>query len=444
MGLLGRLKEALSPPKLVTTRVNVREKPLYEQFSRIGAGLTPADVSRILYTADSGQPARLIDLFNESRQKDGHLQGICYTRDIAVSLCECDFIGREDQKLRDKKAIELCSRVRDEFENWPLLIEHLTSSYVTGHATAVVEWHRTRDGYVLPVRCKPIHGREFIFSHDSGALRYQQSPGDTVGLDLLGQNPGRIVQIQRRINGDVHVREGLIRVLVWAALFRNWSLKDWIALGEFGWKPWRMGSYKKGASQKDIDELVSALEELGQSGVAVIPETTELKIEWPKGMSPGTGGSSTHRELLDTMGREMSKAVLGQTTSSEPGPNGSRASDQIRDKIRTDIREQDAISVSAVLRSQLFAPACAVNLSEGAVVPVPWFATDESVDQLAFATAIEKLSTSGVRLASSWVRDEIGAPEPREDEEVIGVLPAPEPDDGDEEDPKKDDKPEAA
>lgn len=444
MGLIGRLKEALSPPKLVTTRVNVREKPLYEQFSRIGAGLTPADVSRILYSADSGQPARLIDLFNESRQKDGHLQGICYTRDIAVSLCECDFIGREDQKLRDRKAIELCSRIRDEFENWPLLIEHLTSSYVTGHATSVVEWHRTRDGYVLPYRCKPIHAREFIFNHESGALRYQQSPSDNVGADLLADNPGRIVQIQRRINGDVQVREGLIRVLVWAALFRNWSLKDWIALGEFGWKPWRLASYKKGASQKDIDELVSALELLGQNGVAVIPETTAIQVEWPKGMSPGTGGSSTHRELLDTMGREMSKAVLGQTTSAEPGPNGSRASDQIRDKIRTDIREQDAISVSAVLRSQLFAPACAVNLSEGAVVPVPWFATDESVDQLQFATAIEKLAHSGVRLASSWVRDEIGAPEPREDEEVIGVLPEPEPANGNSQDPKKDDKSEAA
>lgn len=439
MGLFGRLKEALSPPKLVTTRVNVREKPLYEQFSRIGAGLTPADVSRILYSADSGQPARLIDLFNESRQKDGHLQGICYTREIAVSLCEVDFIGREDQKLRDRKAIELCSRIRDEFENWPLLVEHLTSSFLTGHATAVIEWHKTRDGYLLPFRCKPVHARDFIFSHDSGALRYQQSPGDVTGVDLLAQNPGRIVQIQRRINGDVQVREGLIRVLVWAALFRNWSLKDWIALGEFGWKPWRLASYKKGASQKDIDELVTALELLGQSGVAVIPETTGIQVEWPKGMSPGTGGSSTHRELLDTMGREMSKAVLGQTTSSEPGPNGSRASDQIRDKIRTDIREQDAISVSAVLRAHLFAPACAVNLSEGAVVPVPWFATDESVDQLQFASAIEKLSGAGVRLASSWVRDEIGAPEPREDEEVIGVLPDPEPANGDPKDSQEDD-----
>lgn len=420
MSLLGRLKEAFSPAKLVTHRVNVREKPLHEQFTRIGGGITPADVSRILQTADAGQPARLIDLFNEGRQKDGHLQGICYTRDVAVALCECDFIGREDQKLRDKKAIELCNRIRDEFDNWPLLIEHLTGAYVTGHATSVVEWRKTRDGLVLPWRCKPVHARDFIFSSKDGKLRYSKTPGDTAGTDLLADNPGRVVQLQRRINGDVQVREGLIRVLIWAALFRNWSLKDWIALGEVGWKPWRIAKYQKTASQEDIESLLSSLEVLGSTGVAVIPETTELLVEWPKGMAPGTGGSSTHRELLDTLGREMSKAVLGQTTTTEPGPNGDRASTQTRDKVRTDIREMDAISVAAALRSHIFSPACAVNLSEGAVVPVPWFQTDEATDQLQFASAIEKLANARVRIPANWIRDELGAPEPKDGEEVIG------------------------
>jgi phage gp29-like protein len=426
MSFLARLKDAFSPPKVTTTRVNLREKPLHEQFNRIGGGLSPADVSRILQRADQGQPATLIDLYNESRQKDGHLQGICYTRDIAVSLCGLDFVELDDDvaKRKDKKAIKLCRRTRDEFKSFGKLVEHLTGAYVSGHATAAIRWEKTKDGWLLPKEAELLSSRDFIFSQKTGQLRYQRNPYDLEGVDLLAENPGRIVQVQRRITGDVQVREGLIRCLVWAALFRNWSLKDWIALGEIGWKPWRLATYKKGASQKDIDELCDMLERLGATGVAAIPETTELKVEWPKGMAPGTGGSSTHRELLDTMGREMSKAVLGQTTSAEPGPNGSRASDQVRDKVRSDIREQDAVATAAGLLEQLFSLVVSVNLGDDVAAPVPWFQTDESVDQLAFAQAVKNLADAKVRIPQKWIRDELGAPEPKEGEECIGEAEA--------------------
>lgn len=432
MSFFSRLKNAFAP-KVLTTRVKLREKPLYDQFSRIGGGLTPAQVSAILSVADLGQPALLLDLYNESRQKDGHLQGICYTRDIAVSLCGLDFIepepdkGRDEPKRVDKKAIALCRRIRDEFEDFNKLVSHLTGAYVPGHATAASKWEKSKDGLLLPRTAQLLPARDFIFDQARGELKYARFNGDIVGVDLAAENPGRIIQVQRRITGDVQVREGLVRCLVWAALLRNWSLKDWIALGEIGWKPWRLATYKKSASQKDIDELVDMLERLGASGVSAIPDTTEIQVEWPKGMAPGTGGSSTHRELLDTMGREMSKAVLGQTTSAEPGPNGSRASDQVRDKVRTDIREEDAIATAAALYKNLFSIAVAVNLGPDVACPIPWFQTDESIDQLAFAQAVQALASSQVRLPSKWVRDEIGAPEPKEGEEIIGDAPVPDP-----------------
>lgn len=428
MGFLSSLKSVLSPPKLTATRIpQIREKPLWEQYCRIGGGLTPADVSAILMTADMGQPSRLFDLFNESRQKDGHLQGICYMRDIAVSRCDFRVIAPEAPKRGDTTASRLCTRIVEEFENWPLLVQHLTSSYIAGHATAEIQWAKTSDGYLLPRRCVPLFPREFIFD-SFGRLRYARSMTDTVGVDLLADNPGRIVQVQRRINGDVPVREGLIRVLIWAALFRNWSLKDWIALGEVGWKPWRKGSYKKGASQKDIDELVDALERLGTTGVGAFPDTTAVEVEWPKGLAPGTGGSGTHQGFFDTMGRELSKAVVGNTTTMEASPNGDRASTQQRDKVRTDIKADDAVNVMAAIRTHVFAPACVVNIGEPARVPVPWFETEEGVDQLTFAQAVNFLATANVRLPATWVRGEFGSPEPKEGDELTGSDPTPPPD----------------
>lgn len=428
MGLVSWFKAAFTPARVTTKTPLVREKPLYEQFQRIGGGIGPLEVSGIIQEADAGQPARLVDLGNETREKDGHIQSVSGTRDRAVALCDLAFVeAPHNARLKDKKAEELCYRIVDEFDNFPTLVEHLTSAWYPGHATAELEWHKTKDGFLLPFRAKPIQQRDFIFSQANGALRYARYSGDQIGVDLLADNPGRIIQVQRRLVGDVQVREGLIRILVWGGLFRNWDLRDWIALGEIGWKPWRIGEYAKGATQKDIDEAVAVLERIGATGVGMVPETTKLKVEWPKGMAPGTGGSSTHRELFETVGREISKAVLGQTTSVEPGPNGDRASAQMRDTIRLDIRESDAIAVAAALRAHLFAPAVALNLAEGARVPVPWFQTDEAIDQVEFATAVEKLHGAGVRIPAKWVRDQVGMPEPLEGEEILEPAALPDP-----------------
>lgn len=426
-------KQIFSPPKLVTTARPVRSLPLHEQFQRIGGGIGPKEVSAIIAARDMGQPARFYDLFNETRQKDGHLQSVCGTREGAVGLCDLAFVSTDDGLLRDRKAIELCERVVKEFENWPTLIEHLAGSFIFGHATAELKWRKTKDSLLLPYRCEPIQPREFIFSQQDGTLRYARFQGDTVGVDVLADNPGRIIQIQRRIVGDVPVREGMAGLLVWGGVFRNWDLRDWIALGEIGWKPWRIGEYEQGTSQDDIDALVAVLENIGASGIGVVPKNTALKVEWPK--NANTSNTGTHRELFETLGREMSKAVLGQTTSVESGPNGDRASTQARDNIRLDIRERDAVAIAAVLRAHLFTPVVRINRGDAAQIPLPWFQTDEATDQVKFATMVEKMAGK-VRIPAKWVRDELGIPEPKEGEElVVSAAPvkSPENDDGDEE-----------
>lgn len=431
-----------------------QDKPLWQQFQRIGGGLTPADISNILREADSGQPARLVDLANESRQKDGHLQGVLSTRERAVALVDLDFVEPDKPKRAERKAVDLCKRIRDDFRNWPLLIQHLTGSFNPGHATVELRWEKTSDGLLIPVECKPIHARDFIFSRADGSLRYRRTPNDTEGVDILAENPGRIVQLQRRIVGDVPAREGLARCLVWAALFRNWDLRDWIALGEIGWKPWRIAKYKEGMSNENIDRLLTTLERLGTQGVGVVSKDTDLLVEWPKGAATSGNGGGVHRELFDTIGREISKAVLGQTTSTEASPNGDRASTETRDLIRTDIREEDCRAVAAALRYHMFMPAVAVNIagSTGMRVAAGVFQTEEAADRRDFAQAVKLLRDAGLKIPAKWVRDELGMPEPQDDDELLDApatsTPTPErPDNGsaqDEDDEGQGDEAEAA
>ena len=430
MGLLARIRAAFSPAKLTSTESIAGRRPLWDQYQRIGGGLTPLEVTDIIRAADHGQPTKLIDLANESRNKDGHLQSVLGTREQAVALTDVRFVEPDSATAKERKAVDLCKRIYEEFENWETLVEHLTSSFFQGHATAEITWKKRSDGAILPTVATPILPRYFIFEQSTGALHYAVNVGDITGVDLLEENPGRIVQLQRRIIGGAPSQEGMIRLLVWAALLRNWGLRDWLELGEIGWKPWRIGKYPPGTHESDIIKLREMLELIGSRGVGVVGKDIDVNVEWPKGQTQ----NSSHQQLFDALGREMSKAVLGQTTTIEASPNGDRAATQTRDLVRLDIRERDARAVASALRAHMFAPAVALNLGSNVRVPVPWFQTDEATDMVAFSTAVKNLAEAKVRISAKWVRDEIGAPEPEDDEEVIGGPAEPEPDDAPEDD----------
>ncbi len=426
MNLFAWLRALVSPsPKQLTSGAPITSaKPIWEQYQRIGGGLTPFDVSMIIRDADAGEPARLVDLANESRQRDGHMQALLYTRETAASLVPLEFAPPPDAKKRELKAMELCQRTVAGFRNWSTMVEHLNGAF-HGHGTVeLLPWEKTEDGYLVPRECKPLHARDFFFTQDTGELRYRRSMGDMVGVDLLAENPGRIVQVKRRITGDVQTREGLVRTLVWSALLRNWDIRDWIGLGETGWKPRMWALYAATATEEDKTNLLRRLEAIAERGVGVFAEGTDVHLEWPK----GTGPTSVHKELFDAIGREMSKAVLGQTTSIEVGPNGARADTQTRDVIRTDIQETDCNTIAGHLLWQFFEPIVAINFGPNVRVSCPYFATDEGEEKLSFAQAIEKLKSAGLRMPASWVREEFGMPDPEDGDELVGEsAPAPDP-----------------
>lgn len=437
MGFWNWLTRAPQPSKAnLTNGPNAvsGSRALWEQYGRIGGSVSPTQVTNILRDADGGRPARLLDLGFEARQKDGHLQSVLGTRDRAVALSDLQFIEPDDASAKEKKALDTCQRCVDEFENFEDLVETLTSAYWSGFSTVEAQWRMSR-GALLPFRAAQINPRFHLFNWD-GELRYSRGPGDAEGVDILAENPGRILQIQRRITGDIPAREGLLRVLTWAALFRNWDLRDWIALGEIGWKPWRLATYPAGTHQDDVDKLLNMLENIGASGVGAYEEGQSVEVTWPKGQSTN---KSTHGELFSVLGQEISKAVLGQTTSVEAGPNGDRGGVQARDQLRQDIHESDARAVAACLYFQLFRYVVELN-HPGARTPALVFQTEDGVDGLNYSQMVKNLNEAGVRIAQQEIRDELGFREPEDDEEVIGVT-APVPDglDGDSDESNPDD-----
>jgi phage gp29-like protein len=412
----------------------IGDQPLYLQLQRIGGNLTPLQVSQIIREADTGQTQRLVDLANDARQKDCHLHSVLGTRELAIQSLPFQTIPFKDPKrkvakLRDRKIADwvqetLIGAAGDDrnpslkLADFRGLIAHLTGAAYYGHATA--ETVMAKAGrYMVPVGFHLISQRRFRFASDDGTLEWFDA-GMTNGIDIMADHPGKFVQYLPRIMGDVGCREGLVRPLMWAALFRNWAIRDWLQLAELSWKPWRTGKYKKEAHEEDIEILISALENMSSSGVAAFPETVDVNVEWPKGSSTG-GGQSTHSELASFMASEMSKAVLGQTLTTEAGNKGARSLGEVHDKVRGDIRDADATNIASVIRRHLIAPLVRMNF--GAEVPIPGFEfiTQDAVDAGAMSVAVLNLRKAGLPIPCAWAYDTFGIPAPDENEEVLGT-----------------------
>ncbi len=388
--------------------------------TRIGGNITPGTVNQILSEADVGRPLRLVDLTHECRQRDSHLQAILQVRELSMQALLWDVVPPDGALKRDKKVATFCKEAISAMSGFPELVAHLTGeSTLFGHATAETIWVK-QGAYVVPASTKPISCRRFMWTQSEGRLVFIQNPQAVVGIDLLAEYPGKFIQVRRRINGDVGAREGLCRTLIWGALFRNWSNADWMKLAELFWKPWRTARLNKPDPQpEDINKVKTVLAGMMANGIAVVPDFVDLEVHWPAFPPAGANGSP-HAELLSFMAREMSKAVLGGTDTVEPGNNGARASTEVRNEVRKDIRNADALALSAEIKRHLIAPMVRMNFGETQTVPGFQFLTEDPADVAKFSLSMLNLRNAGLKIPASYVYDQAGMSPPKGDEELLG------------------------
>ncbi len=417
------------------TRVEIVEQPdLYSQNERIGGSLTLDQVAAIMLEADDGYAYRIIDLYDEARQKDCHLQSIAFSRECAVAQLPYQFTPASDRRV-DKKISAWCTEWMGNFgadhygpepRDLPTLIAHLQGAIAYGHATAELIYEK-RDGRQTPVGAEPIHARRFCFEPSHGKLFFwdNNGPNSFPGTDLLAKYPGHFIQYRPRINGGTATREGLMRVLIWAALFRNWGLRDWLKLAELAWKPWRFGKFNKGrtgadeaknASKEDIRDLKAAVQKLTSTGMSALPETVDLIVKYAEG---GSFTKGLHLELMQFLAGEMSKAYLGSTLTVESGKVGTQALGREHAKRTNQWTEWDAVQVASCIRRFLVAPAVRTNFGKDALIPKFGLITQDAADFAATCKGFLDLAQAGLRIAAKDPRDMLGLSTPVDGEEIL-------------------------
>jgi phage gp29-like protein len=434
---------AALPGLFLRALTNLRKRPkdlappsLWMSPGRIGGELNPQQVSAIMQDADTGYGYyRLVDLFDEARQKDCHLHAVLSTLELSIADMEIQVVPASE-KRRDRMVAKFVEGFLGEFgatvddnsaTDLAGLIQHLVGGYVYSFAVAEILYEK-RNGRLIPVSADPVMPRRFTFDPSTTDLHFWDSVGTIPypGINLRKEYPNRFIQFQPRVTGSGPAREGLIRPLLWAALFRNWTIRDWMALAEMSWKPNRIGYYLKTASNDDIVALRNALNYLSTNGATLLPETVNLKYEWPS--SSGRGGSeSPHMALATYMADEMSKAVLGSTLTTQQGRTGAMALGQVHNEVRQDRRNAAGKSIAGVLRRDLVAPPVRMNFGEGVPVPGIRLIPKDVADPVAMATVIKQLADPkiGMQIPVAWIRKLFGIPTPKEGEEVLGQIVLP-------------------
>ncbi|MCP4104076.1 MAG: DUF935 family protein, partial [Desulfobacteraceae bacterium] len=158
------------------------------------------------------------------------------------------------------------------------------------------------------------------------------------GIDLP---PYKFIYHRYKARSGDDMRAGILRPVSWMFVFKNYSVKDWVAFAEIYGQPLRFGKYDPGVSEEGKDALVLAVQSIGTDAAGVISKKTEIEF---KDTVARNSTENIYSGLADFCDRQVSKAILGQTLTSESGDkgSGSYALGNVHDRVRFDLKSSDA------------------------------------------------------------------------------------------------------
>ena len=371
-------------------------------------GLTPVKLAEIFKEADAGDVLRQMELFEEMEEKDPHLFSQLQTRKNAVTGLDFEIIPFSDDP-RDKEIADFIEEQINGIESLEDVETDLLDAIGKGFAVSEIMWGYD-EGHVVVREIKFRHQKRFFWDSldDSFKVRTKDAPE---GI-LLPANKFIVHRYKAR-SGHTS-RAGILRVVAWMYLFKNYDLKDWVSFAEVYGLPLRLGKYAPGASEADKVALMQALIQIGADAAGIIPDGTSIDFI----TTEKTSSSDLYERLARYCDEQISKAILGQTLTSDSG-GGSYAQSKTHNDVRHDLTVADCKSLASTLRRDLIRPLCIFNFGEDKRVPHIRFDCEESEDLTQTATIIGTLVNEvGLRVPTSFIYKKFSIPEPEADEEV--------------------------
>lgn len=412
-------------------------------------GLTPEKLTGVLQQAEFGDPFLYLELAEEMEEKDLHYLAVLNTRKQAVA--QLDLVIRPASSTAlDVRLAEMATEylLKGPLNLRPALYDML-DAIGKGFSATEIMWDMSGDTW-YPAQLlwrDPrwflfdwISGRELLvrtlqeenqslptgrgadYTHLDARLlpfgRARQENGGSLGRQPLTAplTPFKFIVHYAQAKSGLPIRAGIARAAAWSYLFKNYILKDWVTYAEVFGQPLRLGKYGAGATEADKSALLQAVANIGTDAAAIIPDS--MLIEFNQARQ--NGSTELYERFCDFLDRQVSKAVLGQTLTTElPRGGGSRAAAQVHEAVRRDILGADAIRLQATLTRDLIKPLIDLNVGPQTRYPQVQLALPDDQDVKVFAEIVAELADRGLRISQRAVLDKLGLEEPRAEDAIL-------------------------
>lgn len=379
-------------------------------------GLTPATLHALMVAAEQGDIIRQLDLADDMEERDGHLYAELDKRKGAVAALEWAVVEPERASAAEKKLTEQLREWFAAIDDFEDLLRGMMDAALKGFSNHELVW-KLQDGVLIPaVTFRPQ--RWFTVDKETRNELRLRTLGSADGEPLTPF--GWISHVHKTRNGYL-ARGGLVRVLAWPYLFKNFATRDLAEFLEIYGLPLRLGKYPAGASDDEKRKLLQAVTQIGHNAAGIVPQSMAIEFQ-----AAAQGVDAPFGSMIDRMDAVQSKAILGQTLTASEGQHGTQALGNVHNEVRLDIRDSDARQIEATLTRQLLWPLAALNVPGADPRRCPRFVLDtsEPEDLALYADALPKLAAIGVRIPVKFAHDKLRIPEPAEGEPVLRA-PAP-------------------
>lgn len=370
----------------------------------VSNGLTPQRLASILRAAEMGDHHAYLSLAEEMEERDAHYGSVLRTRKLAVSGLDIVVESASD----DPYDIALADAVREQVTRAEFgdAVDDLLDGLGKGYSAVEIIWQRGEFWQPNFVWRDP---RFFRFDRETGTeLRLLDE------LDMMNGIPldkYRWITHIPKIKSGLTVRSGLARMAAIAYMCKTWTLKDWMAFADVFGLPLRVGKFGRGATDDEIDTLINAISNIASDAGAVIPES--MNIEFVEASKSAGGGTGIFKELADYLDAQLSKAVIGQTMTSDNG--SSQAQANVHNEVRLDIVKADAKQLTSTLNRDFVTAFIDINYGVQQHYPRVFVYVPDNEDLALLVTALEKLVPLGLEVEQSVIRDKFGLPDPDRD-----------------------------
>lgn len=410
LGASGRPFKTKGLKKTQTAEVAGLRRSFAEHPSK---GLTIQQLPRILEAAEQGDLAAQAHLFNDMQERDGHIFAEMQKRKNALLKLDWSIEPPDDATPKEKelaKKVSAWFKALPEFED---VILNALDAIGHGFSAQEIEWEFYNNEW-LP---KAIVRRPQSW--------FKTTPGqnDTLLLndDTNDGSPlwpfGWLVHKHNAKSGFI-AESGLVRILVWPYLFKNFAIRDLAEFLEIYGLPARIGTYLQGATQDEKDALLEALVMLGHDAAGIIPDGSKIEFQ------AAAGGQANNFEIMiNWCERTESKVILGATlTSQADSKSNTNALGNIHNEVRHDLTVADARQLEGVFKDLIWI-LCQLNGYQDVHqrrLPKFVFDTREIEDLVKFAEGIAKLIEAGLETVPvSWVHRKLAIPVPKDGEPVL-------------------------